>query len=219
LNVMKGGAYMVRLGLKKDDLAMLTEGWLMVQKGIEDMTQMSMSMLDFARTRKLKIQPTDLTALMANAHSMSQSKYREAGVILDLKVCPDLPLVRCDGEMIRSVVMDLLANALDACSWKEYGHEEVPRVILGGEVADENGQVEITVADNGEGMPEEVRSRIFVPFFSTKDKMGTGMGLAVVERIVSSHEGVTTVESEPGKGATFRVSLPLEGPSLREEEG
>jgi PAS domain S-box-containing protein len=224
LNVMKGGAYMVNLGLKKDDVEMLVEGWVMVQQGIEDMTQMSMSMLDFARTRKLKIQPTNLSELMAKAHSMSQSKYREAGVVLDLEVDPDLPLVECDSEMIRSVVMDLLGNALDACSWKEYGEGEVARVVLGGETEDGSGRVTITVADNGEGMSEEVKSRIFVPFFSTKDKKGTGlgkgtgMGLAVVERIVSSHEGITTVESEPGMGAAFRVSLPITGPSLREEE-
>jgi signal transduction histidine kinase len=121
--------------------------------------------------------------------------------------------------MIRSVVMDLLANALDACSWKEYSPAEVPRVIVGGEMTDGNEHVDIIVADNGEGMPEEVKKRIFTPFFSTKEKKGTGMGLAVVDRIVSSHEGVTTVESEPGKGATFRVSLPIQGPSLREEVG
>jgi signal transduction histidine kinase len=80
-----------------------------------------------------------------------------------------------------------------------------------------NGRVEIVVTDNGGGMSEEVRGRVFTPFFSTKEKKGTGMGLAVVARIVSSHEGKTSVESEPGKGATFRVSLPIRGPSLREE--
>ena len=81
------------------------------------------------------------------------------------------------------------------------------------------GHIEIQVQDNAEGMTEEVRKRVFTPFFSTKEKKGTGMGLAVVSRIVSSHEGRTTVESELQKGTTFRVSLPINGPSLREEEG
>jgi signal transduction histidine kinase len=65
-------------------------------------------------------------------------------------------------------------------------------------------------------MPDEVKAKIFTPFFSTKKKKGTGMGLAVVSQIVRSHGGTTTVESEPGKGATFRVTLPIKGPSLRE---
>ncbi len=80
LNVMKGGSYMVKLGLAKDDKAMLMEGWEMVREGIDDMTQMSMSMLDFARTRKLKLQPTDLGELVRKIHGISHAKFEEAGV-------------------------------------------------------------------------------------------------------------------------------------------
>jgi len=217
LNVMKGGSYMVKLGLTSDDRAMMMEGWEMVQQGIDDMTEMSRSMLDFARTRKLNIKPTDLGELARKIHQLNRSKFQEDGVALELDVTPDLPPVECDAEMIRSVVMDLTGNALDACSWKEYREGEIPRVTLGVHRGDMNGRVEIVVSDNGVGMTEEVRGRVFTPFFSTKEKKGTGMGLAVVARIVSSHEGKTTVESEPGKGATFRVSLPIRGPNLREE--
>jgi PAS domain S-box-containing protein len=219
LNVMKGGSYMVKLGLTSDDRDMMMEGWEMVQQGIDDMTEMSRSMLDFARTKKLKIKPTDLAELARKIHHLNQSKFREEGVLLGLEVDPDLPLVECDPEMIRSVIMDLTGNALDACLWKHYGEGESPEVTVGVHSGTANGRVEIEVRDNGEGMSEEVRQRIFTPFFSTKEKKGTGMGLAVVTRIVSMHEGKTAVESEPGKGATFRIYLPIMGPSLREEEG
>jgi signal transduction histidine kinase len=90
---------------------------------------------------------------------------------------------------------------------------------MGAGLSDDPSYVEVMVGDNGEGMPEEVKNRIFTPFFSTKDKMGTGMGLAVVSRIVKSHEGRISVESKPKKGTVFRVTLPISGPSLREEEG
>jgi len=218
LNVMKGGSYMVKLGLTSDDRAMMMEGWEMVQQGIEDMTEMSRSMLDFARTKKLNVKPTDLGELARRIHHLNQAKFKEEGVHLGLEVDPDLPLVECDGEMIRSVIMDLTGNALDACSWKQYGEAESARVLVGVHGSPANGRVEIVVSDNGEGMTEEVRQRIFTPFFSTKEKKGTGMGLAVVSRIVSMHEGKTEVESEPGKGATFRIHLPIKGPSLREED-
>ena len=217
LNVMKGGSYMVKLGLAKDDKAMLMEGWEMVREGIEDMTQMSMSMLDFARTRKLKLQPTDLGDLLKKIHGISHAKFRELASNLLVDIPPDLPTVVCDAEGIRSVVMDLISNALDACSWKQYDPREGPKVIMRVVPAAWDGHIEIQVQDNGEGMTEEVRKRVFMPFFSTKEKKGTGMGLAVVARIVESHEGDTYVESEPGKGATFRVLLPIQGPSLREE--
>ncbi len=219
LNVMKGGSYMVKLGLQADNKEMLLEGWQMVQEGIDDMTEMSKSMLDFARTKKLKIQPTDLVTLAGKIHSLNKVKFGEEGVCLDLQTPEEIPLVECDGEMVRSVIMDLLGNALDACSWKDYSRGEAPRVVLGLHPGAQNGNVDIVVADNGEGMPPEVRDRIFTPFFSTKEKKGTGMGLAVVSRIVRSHEGTIRVDSEPKQGTTFRVSLPIRGPSLREEEG
>ena len=217
LNVMKGGSYMVKLGLKKDDRAMLEEGWEMVREGMEDMTQMSMSMLDFARTRKLKPHATDLGELLRKIHSISHAKFRDAGVELALDIPPDTPEVVCDEEGIRSVVMDLISNALDACSWKQYDPSEAPKVVMRLVPELRDGRLEIQVQDNAEGMTEDVRKRVFTPFFSTKEKKGTGMGLAVVARIVESHEGDTYVDSEPGKGATFRVSLPIQGPSLREE--
>jgi PAS domain S-box-containing protein len=217
LNVMKGGSYMVKLGFAKDDNAMLMEGWEMVREGIDDMTQMSISMLDFVRTRKLQLQPTDLGELAEKIHGISHVKFKDAGVELSLDLTPNLPFVVCDAEGIRSVVMDLISNALDACSWKEYDPGEIPEVVLRVVPARQEGHIELQVVDNGEGMTEEVRKRVFTPFFSTKEKKGTGMGLAVVGRIVESHEGDTYVESEPGKGATFRVSLPIQGPSPRTE--
>lgn len=217
LNVMKGGSYLVKLGLAKDDKTLLLEGWEMVREGIQDMTQMSMSMLDFARTRKLKPQPTDLGELTRKIHGISHAKFKEAGVELSVDVAPGLPLVVCDVDGIRSVVMDLISNALDACSWKKYKPGENPEVVIRVVPAAREGHIEIQVEDNAEGMIEEVRKRIFTPFFSTKEKKGTGIGLAVVSRIVESHEGDTYVESEPGEGATFRVLLPIHGPSLREE--
>jgi signal transduction histidine kinase len=218
LNVMKGGSYMVKLGLGNDDKALLTEGWEMVQQGIDDMTQMSKSMLDFARTKKLNIQPEDLGALLKKIHGINRAKFKDDGVELFLEPIPELPRVEVDAEMIRSVVMDLLSNALDACSWKNYPVNDSPRVTMGLRVASDPSFVEIVVKDNGEGMPEEVKERIFTPFFSTKDKAGTGMGLAVVERIVKSHEGTITVESELKEGTEFCVTLPISGPSFREEE-
>ncbi len=218
LNVMKGGAYMVNLGLTKGDPAMTNEGWAMVQHGIGDMTEMSKRMLDFARTRKLRLVPTDLGELARRIHHMSETKFMSEGVALTLEAEPNLPAVQCDAEMVQSVIMDLLSNALDACSWKEYKNGEIPEVRLGLRHGEAPDQVRIEVRDNGEGMTEEVRKRLFTPFFSTKEKKGTGMGLAVVERIVSSHEGRTTVESEPGRGAAFIVSLPIRGPIQREEE-
>jgi len=217
LNVLKGGSYMVKTALAKDDRQMLVEGWEMVQEGIAHMTEMSKSMLDFARERQLDLEPTDLGGLAKRILTMNNGKFKEQGVTLELEIEPNLPMVRCDPELIHSVVVDLLSNALYACSEKQYRREETPTVTLEVQRRELDGYVTIVVSDNAEGMPEEVRRKVFTPFFSTKKKKGTGMGLAVVARIVSSHGGQTRVESEPGLGSTFEVLLPITGPSVSEE--
>jgi len=218
LNVLKGGSYMVKTGLAKDDRELLNEGWEMVQEGITHMTEFSKSMLNFAKERKLDLSQVDLPELLKKLYSMSEARFREKGVSLILDVADDLPLVSCDRELIHSVVMDLLSNSLDACSWKEYGEDVIPQVQLRVRTASNGGCIYIEVIDNGEGIPEEVRRKLFTPFFSTKKKKGTGMGLALTARVVSSHGGKITVESEPGQGATFRVLLPISGRALGEEE-
>ncbi len=218
LNVLKGGSYMVKTGLAKDDKELLNEGWEMVQEGITHMTEFSKSMLSFAKERKLDLSQVDLVELLEKIYAMSEARFREKGVNLHLDMADDFPPVLCDRELIHSVVMDLLSNSLDACSWKEYGEDVIPQVELRIQRASKEGYVYIEVADNGEGMSEEVREKVFTPFFSTKKKKGTGMGLALTVRVVSSHGGKITVESEPGQGATFRVLLPISGRVRGEEE-
>jgi PAS domain S-box-containing protein len=217
LNVLKGGSYMVKTGLAKNDRELLDEGWKMVQDGIQHMTELSSSMLHFAREQKLNSSETNLAELIRKIHELNEARFREEGVILNLDLTDQLSLVQCDRELIHSVVMDLLSNALDACSWKEYAEGESPEVGLKVCQGPADGYMSIEVSDNGEGIHEEVRKKIFTPFFSTKKKKGTGMGLAVASRVVASHGGKIMVESEPGLGATFRVLLPIGGPGRGEE--
>jgi PAS domain S-box-containing protein len=217
LNVLKGGSYMVKTGLAKEDKDLLNEGWEMVQEGIAHMTELSTNMLQFAKERSLEIKETSLSELVKAVFGLTEANFREEEVELVLEVDDNLPLVNCDRELIHSVLMDLLSNALDACSWKDYEEDEKPRVTLSLPPDAGDGYARIEVRDNGEGMSEEVRAKIFTPFFSTKKKKGTGMGLAVASRIVASHGGKILVDSEMGRGTVFRVLLPYDG-SVQGEE-
>jgi signal transduction histidine kinase len=75
-----------------------------------------------------------------------------------------------------------------------------------------NGVVRIDVSDSGEGLGEEERSRLFTPYYTTKQH-GTGLGLAIVQSVVADHAGKIWVDSAPGQGATFHIELPVEGPA------
>jgi two-component system NtrC family sensor kinase len=217
LNVLKGGSYIVKTGLAKGDKQLLSEGWEMVEEGIAHMTQLSTTMLQFARERRLDLQETDLAELARGIHGLSNARFRDKGVEFVVDIDDELPRIRCDRELIHSVLMDLLSNALDACEWRAYGPEEKAQVELSVRRWNERS-VCIAVSDNGEGMTEEIKANLFTPFFSTKKGAGTGMGLSVVARAVSSHGGKVKVESERGQGSTFRVFLPIEGPKAGEEE-
>ena len=106
-----------------------------------------------------------------------------------------------DPGQLNQVFMNLLANACDAIAGE--GNVWIATRAAGGEAT-------ITIRDDGAGIPAEARDRIFDPFFTTKDVgAGTGLGLAISHGVVAAHGGRLTVESAPGEGACFRITLPL----------
>jgi CheY-like chemotaxis protein len=119
-----------------------------------------------------------------------------------------------DGSELREAMTNLILNALDAMP--EGGMLTISTALV-------EERVEIAVADTGLGMPAEVRDKVFDPFFTTKGPQGTGLGLSMTYGIISRHGGSIAVESEPGQGSTFRVSLPRgsdvqpQAPPLRPE--
>ncbi|MCK5407901.1 MAG: ATP-binding protein, partial [Candidatus Krumholzibacteria bacterium] len=121
-----------------------------------------------------------------------------------------MPVVSCDPRLIHMGLMDLVSNAFDACILKEYDQHEQPEIVIRVNHSAEDEKAIIEVRDNGIGMAPEVGAYVFTPFFSTKKKAGTGLGLALTSRIIDLHEGKIVVESEPDKGTVFRITLPLE---------
>ena len=106
-----------------------------------------------------------------------------------------------DKEQFRQILVNLVQNAVEAMP---DGREGSVIVAAGG---GGDARLELTVTDDGAGMPPEVAAQIFQPLFTTKTK-GTGLGLAIVANLIARHEGTIRVESEPGKGARFIIELP-----------
>jgi signal transduction histidine kinase len=122
-----------------------------------------------------------------------------------------LPPIECDPGQLNQVFMNVLANACDAIA----GEGNIWITTRA-----EDDAVTIAIRDDGSGMTPETARRIFDPFFSTKDVgSGTGLGLAVSHTVVSAHGGRIDVESAPGAGATFRITLPIGTPALARASG
>ncbi|NIO27750.1 MAG: PAS domain S-box protein [Candidatus Latescibacteria bacterium] len=219
LNALKGGAYIVERGIAKNDRERLWEGWTMVEEGIARITGLSQNLLNYAKEWKPELERVDLGELVVKINGVIKQTASDRGVAVRADIPSDLPPVRCDPKLIHMAVMDIVTNAIDACAWKDYQPNETPEVVIRVYVDGSNYHSTIEVYDNGCGMSGEVVKNLFTPFFSTKKQWGTGLGLALTKRIINLHGGTITVESKPDQGSTFRIVLPVHGPSEKKGEG
>ncbi|MBC8870248.1 MAG: PAS domain S-box protein [Planctomycetes bacterium] len=217
LNALAGGTWLVRKGLAKDDRRRITEGWTMVEEGIERIGDLSRSMLDYAREWKLELKAVDMKDLMAKVCELNRQSAVDCGVVLRHEIPDGLPALLCDPKLIHMATTDIVVNAIDACSGKDYRSGERAEIVLKNSLTDDEDFFVIEIRDNGCGMSEEIRRNIFTPFFSTKEKRGTGLGLAVTAKVINVHGGEIVVESETDQGTTFRVRLPINGAKATKE--
>jgi signal transduction histidine kinase len=144
--------------------------------------------------------PVDLSQGLGNTVAVLKSKARGKSVAVSVQVEPDLPRVRGFAGELNQIWGNLIDNAIDAVP--ESGRVEV---VAGRD----SERVVVRIADNGPGIPAEIRDRIFDPFFTTKPAgLGTGLGLDIVRRLVQHNEGEISVQSQPGR-TEFQVTLPL----------
>jgi len=138
-----------------------------------------------------------------------ESLFEERGVTLDVDIAPQTPPVPHDADHLQQVLINLLKNGAEASPAGSALGLTVRPALAPGRTAGAPTGVHVTVADQGSGIPEEHLKTIFEPFFSTKPG-GSGLGLYISHDIVKRHGGSLVVSSEPGRGTTFVVELPVE---------
>lgn len=165
--------------------------------------QLTRQLLAFGRRQQLDLKPIDLGGVVRDLEKMLRPLIGEDTELRILRA-PDTGLVRADRGQMEQVIMNLAVNARDAMPGGGKLTIETENVEFEGRAC-----VMLAVSDTGSGMTSETAAHIFEPFFTTKEAgKGTGLGLAVVYGIVSQSSGEIRVDSEPGKGATFRIYLP-----------
>jgi two-component system, cell cycle sensor histidine kinase and response regulator CckA len=181
-------------------------------------------LLAFSRKQAIVPRAINLNTVLANVERMLQRLIGE-DIELVSSLAPHLGLVMADPDQIHQIIMNLAVNARDAMP-KGGKFEIITAEVELDETAAAahpdaapGRYVQLTVTDTGTGMTEEVRWRIFEPFYTTKEQgKGTGLGLSMVFGIVRQHEGWIDVKSEPGRGSTFRIHLPrIDGGSKADE--
>ncbi len=175
------------------------------------LNQLVTRFLEFSRPAPVERRGADLAAIAAETLDVFANDPAAARVRLDRAL--DSAPVACDTDQVKQVLWNLLANAAQALGGREGGANGGPagaiRVSCG---AAEDGGAWMAVEDDGPGIAAADLSRVFIPFFTTKER-GTGLGLATVHRVVEAHGGSIDVDSAPGRGARFTVRLPGPAPA------
>ncbi len=207
LQGIRGGSYLIDMGLNEKDEAIVRRGWTIVEKNQNKIYNMVMDMLSFSKDREPALEPGDLNATMADVVELMQSRAQELGVTLDWEPAADLPETLFDSDGIHRAALNVVTNAIDASEGSG-----APRVVVSTSWDAEAATARILVTDNGVGIEESELASIFQIFASSKGSRGTGLGLPVSRKIVLEHGGKISVTSEVGQGSRFAIDLPLKRP-------
>jgi PAS domain S-box-containing protein len=206
LHGLKGGSYLVDIGISKDDSEKLRKGWEMIKRNVGRTSNLVMDLLSYAKEREPQYQNCSPNEIAGDVSSLVQDKAHEIGVEIIQDFDGSIGDVLMDPNTVHEVLLNLMSNAVDACLFDENMEKQWQVRLV---TAQKDGNlIQFDVIDNGSGMDDEVINKLFTSFFSTKGHRGTGLGLMVTRKLIEEHGGKIEVDSEPGKGTRFSFYLP-----------
>jgi signal transduction histidine kinase len=204
VNGIRNCVYAIRNDL--DNTAQTVEYLDMMDEGLAHVSDVIQKLLGFARKQQQGVAPMELNEAVGTVARLVSFSVERKAARLELDLAENLPDVQADAQLIREVCMNLVLNAVDAV-------DEGGNIRIATRPCDQDSVI-LEVADDGRGIPAAVLGQIFDPFFTTKRTgEGTGLGLSISLGIVKAHGGTIRVASEPGKGATFTIMLPVSAPA------
>jgi len=205
LTGLDGGVYFMRSGFEKEDMGRVQKGWGMMERNISKIRSMILDVLYYAKDREPEWERIDPGELAQSAARLLEDKAEKMGIAFERNFEEDLRPFFGDPRALHSMLVNLLENSLDACRTDKVktSHAVQFRVWQTME------HILFEVQDNGIGMDQETREKLFCMFFSSKGMEGTGLGLFIANQVATKHGGKITVDSRPGKGSRFLVRIPI----------
>jgi Amt family ammonium transporter len=177
-----------------------------IETEIEQVNKIIKQFLDFARPRPPSLEPIDVRKVLEETLALIVYEMEAQEVSLEREYAPGLPPVPMDREQMKQVFLNLLLNAIQAM--EQGGKLKVATALKHPAPGTNRGSfAKISFQDTGKGIPEDVKGKVFEPFYSTKEG-GIGLGLSIAQRIVEEHGGEIGLESSPGKGTVFYLTIP-----------
>ncbi len=201
LQALIAGADVVGMAMEKNQPGKVQEAWPLVTRNLERLNREILNMLAFSKPRQPLLEYINLDGVIADVLELITPQADERGVAI-LKDLSEMPPIPVDPDGLHQALLNLLTNALDAVPPQTGAITVAARFdVLGQEAV-------LTISDNGRGIDATTRAHLFEPFFSTKGQRGTGLGLAVAQKVIREHDGLIHVASQVGHGTTFTIRLP-----------
>ena len=206
LHGLKGGSYLVDIGINKNDTEKLKKGWDMIKRNVGRTSNLVMDLLSYSKEREPEYEICRPNEIAKEVCDLLQDKAIRNKVEIITKFDDAIGEVSMDPNTIHESLLNLMSNAVDACLFDE-NMAKTWQVALKS-TKEENNIIKFEVSDNGAGMDKEVLKQLFTSFFSTKGHRGTGLGLMVTRKLIKEHGGTIEVNSQLGKGTVFTIRLP-----------
>ena len=184
--------------LESPSIAVIRRCSEVITSSVESMRSLVDQFAALAEFPTARPKPADLNTIVENSLALFAGRMQTIRIVR--KMAPDLPLVLADPEALKRALGNLIDNAAEAMQQSLFRELRICTTLL------ENGMVELTIADTGSGLTDEMRERLFLPYFSTKQR-GTGLGLAIAAKIIQEHQGTIRAEKNEPAGAKFIVEL------------
>jgi len=203
LQALGAGIDVVEIGINADDMAKARGAWPIVQRGLDRINALILNMLAFSKDREPLLKSVNVTDVLRDCVELATTAADERHIALMTDLA-DVMQMPADSDGLNQAFLNLIANAMDAVE------DNTGAVTVSARLDTMHRRIEVLIVDNGSGIETDKLDHIFTPFYSLKGQKGTGLGLAVAKKIVQEHHGEITVDSQPGKGTTFTVILPIQ---------
>ncbi|WP_437185542.1 ATP-binding protein [Planctomicrobium sp. SH668] len=204
LQGLRGGGYLIDTGLKQNNDEMVRSGWGVVDRNQERIYNLVMDMLTFSKEREPQMSMSRIQAVLNDVTELMKPRFDAAGIELSVKEVSHIPKCQFDPEGLHRAILNLLTNAIDALEGREH-----PLLQIRSGIDRNRDHVWVEIEDNGIGIEEGELSRLFQLFESSKGLKGTGLGLAVSQKILQEHGGTIAVRTKADVGTCFRLEWPF----------
>ena len=189
----------------KKNLDRIQQGWDTVRLMIGRIRNLVLDILFYAKEKDLKWEQVDIVEFAQGIEEMIEPKIKPHPIGFRCGLDPRLKNLHVDTGFMRVTLINIIENAIEACA---NDPDRSKTHVIDFKIYPEQGQIVFEVRDNGMGMDEETKAKIFTPFYISQKQAGTGLGLFIAGQILEKNDGRITVSSQPGQGSRFLISIP-----------